>query len=400
VWLPVFLFFAIRGGLAYALRAADWVPGTMLSGAFRQTVENSYFMRKLFGFDQPGQNFLTQLGAGGLLVLLCAIMVVAARDCMRQKLLSETWWTLLIMVLAAGAAGEWLAWRAGYFMGAGPAFVFPVWIAAVVLCWQSLARAWRGSANFDRVLGLAVVGGAAALMLARMILSGRLHSFGFFMMPLAVIFWLHLLVAEAGRAAPGALQKNWLLCGMVSGLFLFSAAAVAWQDLGVYAQKNYAVGEGRDGFRTFAPDQYPAGAVLETMLKAVQEKAPGAKTLVVFPEGIAVNYLLRVPSPLAELEFQPAALGYAGPGTVLKELKAHPPAAVMIFDRDMRDYGVEYFGQDDASGRDIVRWLNDQYQVIGIAGQSPDSLTGHTLDLLVPKTASGSPGLPLLRAPR
>jgi hypothetical protein len=397
-WLPVFIFFLNRGGFAYALHAADYVPYTMLDNTFRHTVENSPFMRTIFGFDQPWANFLSQLGAGALLVALCAIMTVVARDWTRQSRFGEAWWTLLVVVLAAGAMGEWLAWRAGLVLGIGRAFVFPICLAAGGCCLRSGWLAWRGRADAARALGLAVIGTAAALMLARMILNGQFAQFGFFMMPLAVLFWIHLMMVEAARPASGNQRVNWLLPAMFSLMLLFDAGVLARINLLVYAQKNYPVGAGRDHFYTFDPRTSSVGGVLNIMLEAFQNKTPDAKTLVVFPEGVAVNYLLRVPCPLAELEFQPAALGYAGPRHVLDELQAHPPAVVLIYDRDLSDYGVTFFGQDDNSGRNIVQWLNAQYKVIGIAGTSPDSLTGHLVDLLVPKTTPGQAGQPLLSA--
>ncbi len=398
VWLSVLLFFLSRGGLAYALHAADYVPCTMVDSSFRHTVENSPFMRTIFGFDQPWTNFLSQLGAGAILVALCATMVIAARDWTRQPRFGEAWWTLLAVVLAAGAVGEWLAWRAGLVLGIGRAFVFPTCLTAGVYSLRSGWLAWRGRADAEHALGLAVVGTAAALMLARMILNGQIAQFGFFMMPLAVLFWIHLMMVEAVRPASGSQCVNRLLPAVFSFILLFDAGAVARGNLNVYALKNYLVGQGRDHFYTFDPNFYPAGGVLNIMLKAFNNNTPDAPTLVVFPEGVAVNYLLRVPCPLAELEFQPAALSYAGPKHVLDELQAHPPAVVMIYDRSLLDYGAKYFGDSEASGRDLVQWLNDQYKVIGITGTSPDSLTGHLVDLLVPKATPGQAGQPLLPA--
>jgi hypothetical protein len=400
VWLPVFAFFLSRGGLAYALHAADYVPATMLNSSFRHTVENSPFMQTLFGFDQPWANFLSQLGAGALLVVLCLIMTMAARDWTRQPWLGEAWWTLLLVVLAAGAVAEWLAWHADLVIGTGRAFVFPVWLAAGAYCLRSGWLAWRGRGDYARALGLAVVGTAAALMLARMILNGRLTHFGFFMMPLAVLFWIHMMMVEAARPAPGARRVNGLLPAVFSLILLFDAGALARANLGIYAGKNYPVGEGRDRFYTFEPQFYPAGGVLNIMLQAFKNETPNAKSLVVFPEGVAVNYLLRVRCPLAELEFQPAALSYAGSPHVLDELQARPPEVVMIYDRSLLDYGTKYFGDSASSGRDIVQWLNTQYKVVGTAGSVPDSLTGHTVDLLVPKGTPGRSGLPLLPNPQ
>jgi hypothetical protein len=109
-----------------------------------------------------------------------------------------------------------------------------------------------------------------------------------------------------------------------------------------------------------------------------------------------VNYHCRVPTPLAELEFNPVALGFAGPAHVVAELKANPPEAAFLFDEDIHVFGVQYFGQDEASGRDLIRWLNERYRVIAGGGASTNSITGHKVDLMVPKDAPGPAGQPLL----
>jgi hypothetical protein len=384
-WLPVFVFFLCRGGLAYAFYAADYVPYTMFGGLFRQTVESSVLMQDMIGFNQPGKNFLFELWQGGWFALLCGLMIVVSRDWARQKRFGEAWWALLALVVVLAVVCAALA-RLGYDLG--PEFVFPVCVAAAVYGWRSLRAAWRGGADFSRVLGLAVVGAAAALMLGRMILNAHILHFGFFLMPLAVMFWIHLMVVEAARAAAAEARRNCLLPAVFSALVLVGTATLWHTSWDCYVLKNFAVGAGRDRFYTFQPKDYTGGEFLRAMIEAVQQKAPNAQTLAAFPEGIAVNYHLRIRCPLAELEFQPLALGYAGPAHVLNELKAHPPDVVLFYYRDLLEYGFPYFGADEASGRDIMLWANEHYTPVFTIGPTQKSVTGNDIDMLVPKSAT------------
>lgn len=378
-WLPVLVFFLCKGGLAYAFAATDFVPKTMSGGSFFSTVQSSPLVQAMFGFDQPGQNFLFELGQGAWFALLCGLMVVVSRDWTRQKKFGEAWWALLALMLGLAGAGIGLA-RLGDDLG--PELVFPVVVAAGAYLAASLRAAWRGRQS--PMLGLTVVGVAAAVMLGRMILNARIAHYGFFMMPLAVLFWIHLMVVEAGRATSGATRANRLLPAVFTALVLLAAGTLLHTSLGNYEKKNYAVGAGRDRFYSFAPEDYTGGEFLNTMIGAVHQKTPTAQSLVAFPEGIAVNYHCRVPTPLTELEFHPVALSFAGPGRVLEELSAHPPDAVLLYYRDLSEYGVRYFGADEPSGRDIVRWLGAHYTPVFQIGPTQNTVTGHDIDLLVP----------------
>jgi len=398
LWLAVFLFFLRQGGVAYAWLATNYVPHTMASSAFQQVVLNSGFMRQMLGFDHPWTNFVNQLTAGALLTLVCGLLAWATRQWARAAGGSTAQWAWGGTAVGVGLIGASLGIRANYWEGTGVAVVFPVYAAAAIYAWCSLRAAWQGREEASRLLGVAVVGVAAALMLARMILFGRFSQFGFFMMPLAVLWLLHVMIVEVARPAAGQLRANILLPAVFSVVVLSGALILMRYNLSAYRQKNFVVGEGRDHFYAFDPMSDPSGWLVEEMLASFRQRAPTAKSLVVFPEGIEANYLLRVPTPLAELEFQPVALGYAGPSHVLAELQAHPPEVIFLTHRDLTEFGANYFGEDEKSGRTIVEWIAQNYQLAGYIGSSAKTYSGHALDMLVPKNAS-RPGPPLEPAP-
>jgi len=397
LWLPVFIYFLIRGGLHYAVLATDFVPYTVLSSRFRGTLTTTHMEQGFLGFDHPWANFVQQSWAGSWVVIICGVMAVAAWAWTRAPKFNARWWAALALAIAAGGVGEWLAeYRAGNWLEIGHALAFPVIASGTIAGVWSLWAVWKGKADWNRSLGLAVVGVAAALMLARMILNGRIYHFGFFMMPLAVLWVVHLMVVEAPRSAPGNLRANTLLPVVFSMLVLAGVGALLGISLRNYSQKNFEVGQGRDHLYTFAPETLKNGAILQVLMEAFNETTPRARTLAVFPEGIAVNYFLRVPTTLPELEFQPDELAYAGPANVLAELKAHPPESVIFHDRNFAEFNVPYFGADEASGRDLVLWINEHYWVRASAGQTLQTVTRHEIDVLKLRTPS-STGLELLR---
>jgi len=384
LWLPVFGYFYANGGFAYAMRATNFAAISVLDGSIRNTIAASPVMQKLFGIDQPVKNILVQLEMGGGLVLVGAVIVVAGWAWGRAKRLGLAWWILLLMMAGVGAAGFWFATTAESDFARS--FVFPVFLATAGYSIVSLWMAWRDHREFSRMLGLAVVGVAASLMLVRMFLHAQLIYYGYFMMPLAMLFWFHLMVVEAPRAVSSRDRACWPVAAVFSAMLFYLAADLGGNNLRMYAAMTYPVGEGRDRFYASLPDVYPSGWMVNFMVESFHKLTPNAKTLVAFPEGIAVNYLLRVPSPLTELEFRPVALGYVGPQHVFEELKAHPPDAVYIFASNVSENGVPYFGADEASGRDIVLWLNDNYSLVFRYAKSDQTITGDAIVLLMPKT--------------
>jgi len=405
-WVPVFVYFLIKGGMGYALRATNWVIYTMMAGTYLKTVANSTLYASLYGFDRPLQNFLIHLQVGALLLLICGLMVGASRAWARAQKFSFWWWFGPVVLLMAGGLGAWLGEHLDNWMGIGMAFNFSLTFLVVILVGWCAWAAWRDDADFERALGLTVVGTAALLMLVRMILFGRIFQYGFFMAPLAALFIIHLVVYEGARTAEGQRRRNWLLPVVFGAITLYSGLAVTGVSLQRYAQKTYAVGTGRDRFYTFQPQPPKAepgviyaeqGLILETMLEEAHKNLPKVRTLVAFPESAAVNYHLRVPSPVPEVEFHPTGLGFVGPQQVADAIKANPPDAVFLYMRDMREFGVLYFGYDEGSGKAILDWLAANYVAMWNAGphsqflnndsRYPLTPTGDAIDLLVPNPA-------------
>jgi len=383
LWLVVFAYFCLKGGFAYAMRATNFVVVFLLDDSVRHAVATLPFFQRLIGFDAPLNNFLLQLKMGGGLVFASAILIAAGWAWARARLFGMAWWIWLLVMAGVTLAAPRLF--VSMHEDFARSFVFPVCLTAAGYSTVSLWMAWRSNTEFSRILGLALVGVAASLMLVRMLLNARFIYYGFYMMPLALLFWFQLMVVEAPRSMAGQGLVRWPMAAVFSAVLLSLAAFLGKNNVEVYARKTYPVGEGRDRFYTVRPEAFLVGLEVNFMVGCFHKFTPNAKTLVAFPEGIAVNYLLRVPTPLSELEFRPVALSYVGAQHVIEELKANPPDAVFLFAADLSESDVPYFGADEASGRGIVLWLNENYSRELYFGQSPLSITGDGIDMLVPK---------------
>jgi len=406
IWLPVFLIFLLQGGVVYAMRATDWVLYTMVAGSFRTTVANSHIMAGFFGFDSAGKNFLSHLQDGVFLTAVGLALVGLTRAWVQARRYSLWWWLAPVVAVMMAAWLVWLGTNIFLWLEFGRALIFPILVifaGAMIGCFKA---AWQGRMDFARAAALAVVASAALLMLARMILNGRIYHYGFFMTPLAVLLIIHLLVVEGARPEAGQQRINWLLPAIIGGVAICAGLTLMQLSLHRYSMKTLAVGEGRDHFYTFESqppadnknfnfwDIYiPRGLLLNTMLQQFKMYAPNAKSVVAFPETAAINYHLRLPTPTAEVEFHPTGLGFVGPAHVLEELKANPPGAIFYYMRDLREYGIPFFGADAGSGRDIAQWTRNNYDLIwvGGAGGTPLTMDGNIVDFLVPRTKNSMP---------
>lgn len=140
--------------------------------------------------------------------------------------------------------------------------------------------------------------------------------------------------------------------------WLLVIAAISARDLvaqhQLFALKTAPIVSARGTFYDANPDR---ARVVNDLLRSV--KGP---TLSVMPEGVTINYLTRIRTPLTFYMFTPPET--ADPAmeeSVLRELKAHPPAEIALVTRRVSEYGFQAFGVD--YNRPVVSYLIQHYRV-------------------------------------
>jgi len=121
--------------------------------------------------------------------------------------------------------------------------------------------------------------------------------------------------------------------------FIATAGGDLWQQHVRYAQKQYAIVSPRGTFYDWNPDR---ARILNAVIPAVQ-----GGTLAVIPEGITINYLAGVRTPLSFHTFTPVEVD--APQTedaIVREFVVRPPDRVLMVSRDLREYGARAFGGD------------------------------------------------------
>lgn len=127
----------------------------------------------------------------------------------------------------------------------------------------------------------------------------------------------------------------------------------------VTAHETYADGHRvttlRGTYYDVSPSRGRAVALLLDHLRSA-----GARELVVMPEGLGLNYLAKVPTPLRYQTFTPVEIAGAE-GPIVAELVAKRPQYVAIVTRDLREFGFTGLGVD--YGREITTFLRANYDV-------------------------------------
>ncbi|HYA42304.1 MAG TPA: hypothetical protein VEF34_13440, partial [Syntrophobacteraceae bacterium] len=195
------------------------------------------------------------------------------------------------------------------------------------------------------------------LLLGKMILSSRIDGYGFVLaMPAAMTLtlliddWLPRWVTEKGgvgavtRAAGVA-----VLAVVVGGFILVGNSHIA--------KKTAQVTNGSDTVLT-----YQSGAVINEGLSTLRTLIRPGETIAVFPEGVMLNYLMRVENPTPYVSYLPPEVSMFGEKAMLAAFKVHPPDYIVAVPRSFREYGVRGFGQGYAE--ELASWIVGNYQEI------------------------------------
>jgi hypothetical protein len=115
-----------------------------------------------------------------------------------------------------------------------------------------------------------------------------------------------------------------------------------------------------------------SGTITAAALENMAQTMPPGATLVVIPDGIVLNYLLRRENPTPYTVFDPVLMAvYGGEERVVETLTAHPPDYIALVQRNFYEYGLAPFGQDPRFGRTILAWVDKHYEVVQVYGAPP-----------------------------
>ncbi|MGP8238809.1 MAG: glycosyltransferase family 39 protein [Limisphaerales bacterium] len=327
-----------------------WVP------VLATPAMDSPFYRWCMGLDSPGYHLTRMLcDTLGLasLALLCGL-IFRRRSGQRSDV-------TVFAVLAAALAA--LAWK--MFDWLECAHSLPLLCAAALgwLCWRARSAGWTRSSIFMTLWAV-----FSLVLLAKLGLYVRIWHYGFALaMPafLTAIYFLYCIVPEWLERF-GARPIWWR--GLASVLLLTGFVRLELFSKFVYEQKTVAVGEGADRLWTFRQEIQPSGAMMGQALSWMRTNTPADSTLAVLPAGVMLNYMLRRANPTPYLRWNPPEMAVFGQASMTRALEQAKPDYILLLGVDMSEFGVDFFGATDNFGGELMRWINQTYQPVGLLG--------------------------------
>jgi hypothetical protein len=363
--LPTLLF----GG--YFSRYFSWPHSLALAcRAWLSLVSSAKFIGdpvqlKALGFDAPWAHLREQLLSTAAAVAMVAGIAGAAwlGDRMRRAWARPASWVVVL-----GGSG-WVAWSWTNWFEIGRCLLG---LTLIYLAFEGRAflRVERPSPSAPRE-GLRLLAAVlTASLMARMLLHGRIYQFGFYQAALSALVVAAVLIGELpGRLRAGPNART-LVAVAFALVLAIGVGRLAWRSDAALRLKTVEIGVGRDRFYAFPARVAPSGELVQAVTEALGQVEPGS-SLVVLPEGEMVNYLVRMPSPVAPFFFFSAATEGGGEAEIVGQLGAHPPKYVVVISRNLQDYGLHYYGESYGQGRGIMEWVEAHYQVVGTFGGNP-----------------------------
>ena len=348
--------------LAAALPAREAFTGLMGSWAHvgnRELLSLKYFAWNAGMNDLPG-NLRLIATAGAVQAAMCAAAAALAFSARGRPRLVRP---LALAAVAAVVAGFLATFRTEIWTPVARPLSLWALVATVATAWL----AWRSRHDEAAFVlhgarfGLAAL---AMLLLLRIVFHARVYHYGFVLAGPAVL----VVVAALVDWIPAALERR----GASGALFRVVALAVLALTLGVHVHttlgwmrgKRWTVGEGADRMRTDV-----RGAYVNAAMEGLRKGARPGDRLVVLPEGVMINYLLRIRSSIPYLTLLPPDMAAFGEPALLSALQRDPPELIVLAHRETIEYGPRFLGTD--YGLDVAAWIARHYGRVGNVGDPP-----------------------------
>jgi hypothetical protein len=333
LWIGWLGAYALVGGLSFFLvdrffrdvpDERHWLFENVLAPSLLNGASARLFYRRVAGFEQPVAN-LQAIVVGALLVAACVGLVRWA-----DRANGRTTYAAVAIVISTA------------LVFGGAAF-FRSW---ALLQFALIPFALRRPR--DPLLILLVMSLCAS---SRVLLRLFPSWYGFvFIVPTYVLIahvvfdWLPERGVYSRRAA-----LLWIAPLVVL------AAQFLWTERQLLQSKTHAVNTPRG---TYFDDNPHRASVVSQLVEHLGRNR--AQTLVVAPEGLALNYLARVATPLTFHTFTPVETADRDTERrIVEELASRKPERIAIVARDVSDFGYRGFGID--YNRNVAELIRERY---------------------------------------
>ena len=352
------LYFAIFFDWKAALAAAShgWLSIRDLSGDMAQG--------SFLGLDRPSEHFLQH--AVATLVACLLIGVIAGVAWLADR--SSRRWQLpvavgLLLIAVAAPAAVLIPWvQVGRCL-------LGLMLLYLSICAAVISRRETDDNRQLQTLRLLLCI-LATVLLSRMVLNGRIYQYGYYQAALAAVLVPAIMIGELPSWLRLRPRGTWIVMVGCAALIVPGLVILANRSQALLGARITPVGEGRDLFYTFPSEIEPRGAIVDDVITELHNRSAKG-TLLVVPEGAMINYLARLPSPVAPLYFYAGVTENGRERQVVTELDQHPPDWIVLISRDLREYGIQRYGERPGRGEEILSWIDREYERVWSVGGDP-----------------------------
>ena len=363
--LPTAVFWAYFSAHLPAKEALGFASRAWINAAATTRFTSDSIQTAFLGLDKPWAHLVEHGIATLVAVALIGGLVAIAMSV--ERIARSSVRTLAGVLLAGGTT--WLALDRIDWLHVGRCLLG---LALIYLAYGlvSIVRNPGAGADASRPTLRWLIAVLAVAMMSRMILNGRVIQFGFYQAALAGILVPAVLVGELPERIGLGRRGRAILVVLAVAVIGTGTTRLAIQSQNNLRRKTYEVGKGIDRFYSYPPQIDATGELVDLVSEELREM-PGRRTLVVLPEGEMINYLARLPSPVAPFFFFSAATRGDLEQDIVGDLRKHPPDWIVIISRSLRDYGIYRYGQRPGEGQQILDWASSNYRVISSIGGDP-----------------------------
>lgn len=356
-WLAVVgVAWAALAGVTSARAAGVAVGSGFLSPLLYPAYVKSTTILSYLGADQPAERIGRLLAGGGVAISVLGALAWVARILGGLSSAARRIGGAVVVAVAVMAAG----WSLRPLLEVGVCFPVLLAVGTAAVVWRARREHGAERRVAARTWAQAFLLAAAVALLLRMALAPRIYHYGFVQAMLASA-WLagFLLSGGPARLVRGAGGARFFQGWVAVALLVIMAPFVELSGHN-YRASTQPLGEGADRIHGFGPQILVGHENIEAVRRHLAGRLrPGASLLVV-PEGLLLNYWTRTKHPLRITNLMPATLRLNG-RDVVAELQERPPDYVVVVTHMVADDGYPGFGADEASGRAILRWLEQNY---------------------------------------
>ena len=357
----------------------DLTPGEAMEAAwacfliFQTSAISTPFQREMLGVDNIGGNLLRHLLAVGVAACMLGGPAILLRFLNKKHYV----FAVPLVFIAVVSVCVNLEWRnigyvlIGILLISGIYTIYKIRAencsrqtgirAAVISVFATRSSLWAR---------LVLIAGALA-MLARMPLHTRIYHYGFYQAMLAGVVCFAFAIGVIPRLAGKCHKARVLLfCVVTVALGIGSLQLVSLNKF-QYKKRNVLLDE---SLGSLIVDDYrfsPAPTLMGAAAKYLEPVVKKDDRLMVLPEGVMLNYWLRLKGGTPMVSYTPE-IYIPQKETIWNYLLKTPPKYVVGVTRmSIREYGIPYYGYDNDSGKELINWIYKNYDVMHQLGGYP-----------------------------